>query len=40
MQGLNRYLISTGHEKNTAADSYAVTKASMETIASFIKSIT
>ena len=34
------YLISTGNEKNTAAGLYALTKASIDTIASFMKSIT
>jgi hypothetical protein len=34
------YLNSTGQEKYTAAGLYAVTKASMDTIASFMKSIT
>lgn len=34
------YLISTGQEKNTAAVSYALTKESIDTTASFIKSIT
>lgn len=34
------YLVSTGQEKNKAAGWYAQTKASIDTIASFIKSIT
>lgn len=35
-----QYLISTGQEKKTAAGSYTLTKESIDTIASFIKSIT
>lgn len=35
-----KYLISTGEENNKAACSYALTKASIDTIASFMKSIT